>query len=95
MDLEHAKKVAAAIEDATGWNVSGLAEDLLKQVRENAADTDRDPLDEWQDCGSDLLRDEVYYSVMSRDPANVAIVTEAVRSLVEAHLSGEGAHGGG
>lgn len=86
MEMEKAKRIALAVEESTGWNITNLADEILKQVNEDAADSGRDALDEWSDCGDDILREEIFHSVMSRDPANARLVVEAVRTLVSATL---------
>lgn len=86
MNLEKAKPIALAVEESTGWNITNLADEIVKRVREDAADSGRDAIDKWSDSGDDILREEIFHSVMSRDSANARLVVEAVRTLVSATL---------
>jgi hypothetical protein len=86
MNPDDAQALASCIEIAISWNIRGMADEVLKQIREDAADSGREAIEEWRDCGDDVLRENVYYAVMSRDPQHAKLVVEAVRVLVIAIL---------
>lgn len=88
MKIDDAQALASVIEIATTWNVRGMADEVLKEVREYAESSQErnDPQSAWEFAGDDILRNTVYHSVMSRDPVHARMVVEAVRTLVEATL---------
>lgn len=88
MKLDDAQALASVIEIATTWNVRGMADEVLTEVRNYAASSQErnDPHSAWDFAGDDILRDTVYHAVMSRDPDHARLVVEAVRTLVKATL---------
>jgi len=57
----------------TEWNIDGIAQEVMKEMREYQAPVD--------DC-DDYVHEIAYLTVYSRDPSNAKIVAEQVKQLV-------------